>query len=152
MDSEIFLSSIALVNVCISWLMVGLIWIIQIVTYPIFTSVSAYKYDKFHSRHVSLITPLVAFLMLFELIVAVVLVLVSGPYWNYGYSSVNLGFLAIIWTSTFLVQIPLHAKLSVRFEKKDHTRLVKTNWIRTFAWTIKGLLSTILIFSLLQNT
>ena len=152
MDSEFFLPLIALVNVCISWFMVGLIWIIQIVTYPIFSSVGGYKYDKFHSKHVSLITPLVAPLMLFELAVAVVLLLVSGPYWNYGYSVVNLVFLAIIWASTFLIQIPLHVKLSVRFEKKNHTRLVWTNWIRTFAWTIKGLLSTILIFNLLQNT
>ena len=152
MDSEFFLPLIALVNVCISWFMVGLIWIIQIVTYPIFSSVGGYKYDKFHSKHVSLITPLVAPLMLFELAVAVVLLLVSGPYWNYGYSVVNLVLLAIIWASTFLIQIPLHVKLSVKFEKKNHTRLVRTNWIRTFAWTIKGLLSTILIFNLLQNT
>ena len=152
MDSEFFLPLIALVNVCISWFMVGLIWIIQIVTYPIFSSVGGYKYDKFPSKHVSLITPLVAPLMLFELAVAVVLLLVSGPYWNYGYSVVNLVFLAIIWASTFLIQIPLHVKLSGKFEKKNHTRLVRTNWIRTFAWTIKGLLSTILIFNLLQNT
>ncbi len=152
MDSEFFLPLIALVNVCISWFMVGLIWIIQIVTYPIFSSVGGYKYDKFHSKHVSLITPLVAPLMLFELAVAVVLLLVSGPYWNYGYSVVNLVFLAIIWASTFLIQIPLHVKLSVKFEKKNHTRLVRTNWIRTFAWTMKGLLSTILIFNLIQNT
>ena len=152
MDSEFFLPLIALVNVCISWFMVGLIWIIQIVTYPIFSSVGGYKYDKFHSKHVSLISPLVAPLMLFDLAVAVVLLLVSGSYWNYGYSVVNLVFLAIIWASTFLIQIPLHVKLSVKYEKKNHTRLVRTNWIRTFAWTIKGLLSTILIFNLLQNT
>ena len=152
MDSEIAFLLIALANVCISWLMIGLIWIVQIVTYPIFSSVGCHKYDEFHSKHVSLITPLVAPLMLFELFVGVMLLVVSGPFWYYGYSVINLIFLAIIWASTFFIQIPLHAKLSLRFDRKFHTSLVRTNWVRTFAWSIKGLFSAILLLKLISNT
>ena len=46
----------------------------------------------------------------------------------------------IIWASTALLQIPHHNALSKAYELEAHNLLVQTNWIRTIAWSIRGLL------------
>jgi hypothetical protein len=52
-------------------------------------------------------------------------------------SLVPLGF---NWASTWLIQIPLHHKLGVGFDADVHGRLVTSNWWRTAAWTLRGVL------------
>jgi hypothetical protein len=46
--------------------------------------------------------------------------------------------LASNWLSTWVVQIPLHNCLAAGFDSEAHRRLVKTNWMRTAAWTLRG--------------
>jgi hypothetical protein len=48
--------------------------------------------------------------------------------------------LAVIWLSTFLVQVPLHNALVGGFDPQVHASLVRSNWIRTLAWSVRGLL------------
>ncbi len=49
--------------------------------------------------------------------------------------------LALVWFSTFLIQVPCHETLAVSFQAQVHRRLVATNWIRTVAWTLRGMLA-----------
>lgn len=51
-----------------------------------------------------------------------------------------------IFASTFFIQVPLHQKLSVGKDSHLIYRLVRTNWMRTIAWTLKAILM-ILIFT-----
>ena len=49
---------------------------------------------------------------------------------------------SIVWLSTFGFQVPIHNQLQTGKEDKLIQRLVKTNWIRTSAWSLKaGLVS-----------
>ena len=43
-----------------------------------------------------------------------------------------------LWLSTLLFYAPLHMRLSTGFDAVVHRRLVRTNWIRTVAWTARG--------------
>jgi len=43
--------------------------------------------------------------------------------------------LAVIWLSTFLLQVPCHRGLAAGFQVTVHRRLVRSNWIRTLAWS-----------------
>ena len=52
----------------------------------------------------------------------------------------GVGLLVVIWLSTFLLQVPRHRTLESGFDISVHRRLVGTNWIRTFAWSLRGLL------------
>jgi hypothetical protein len=54
--------------------------------------------------------------------------------------AIGLALLAIIWLSTAFVQVPCHNGLSQGFDAIVHRRLVRTNWIRTVAWSLRGLL------------
>jgi hypothetical protein len=50
----------------------------------------------------------------------------------------GLLLVAAIWTSTALVQVPCHRKLSGGFDLRTAHRLIKTNWLRTLAWTARA--------------
>jgi len=56
------------------------------------------------------------------------------------YAWLNAGLLAAIWVSTFALQGPYHHRLTRAFDPFTHRSLVKTNWIRTAAWTIRGII------------
>jgi hypothetical protein len=51
----------------------------------------------------------------------------------------------VIWISTFLVQVPLHRRLSAAWDPVAARRLVQTNWIRAAAWTLRGVLALLLL-------
>ena len=51
-----------------------------------------------------------------------------------------LALIGVIWLSTFLVQVPLHDLLGQGFDPDRHAALVRTNWIRTLAWSARGVL------------
>ena len=53
---------------------------------------------------------------------------------------VGLTLLAVVWGSTFFLQVPAHEKLASRFDATTHRRLVRSNWIRTVGWTFRGIL------------
>jgi hypothetical protein len=57
----------------------------------------------------------------------------------------GLALVAAIWLSTAAIQVPCHAKLAAGFDAEVHARLVSSNWIRTVAWTARGLLALAMI-------
>jgi len=46
--------------------------------------------------------------------------------------------LAIVWGSTFFLQVPRHGELALGFDQAAQTALVATNLIRTIAWSLRG--------------
>jgi hypothetical protein len=58
---------------------------------------------------------------------------------------VGLVLLAGIWLSTALVQAPIHGRLARGFDPALHRRLVRSNWVRTGLWTMRGLVAAILV-------
>jgi hypothetical protein len=110
----------------------GLIWFVQVVHYPLFALVDAESFKKHHHQHTKLTTFVVLPLMSAEAIIVIVLLSYSS------FDSMHLlsaGMLAAIWLSTFLIQVPLHQKLSICFDSKIHKRLVLSNWLRTALWS-----------------
>jgi hypothetical protein len=56
---------------------------------------------------------------------------------------VYLVLLAVIGVSTARQGAPSHVLLARQFDPEVHARLVRTNWIRTAAWTALGVLDLI---------
>ena len=122
--------------------LVGLIWTIQLVHYPLFAQVGESGYVAYQHRHMALIGPLVGPLMLIEALVALGLLLMTP-----GSPAAIAGFVLVlvIWGSTALVQVPCHRILTASFDAEAHRRLVRSNWVRTVAWTLRGLLAILMI-------
>ena len=120
--------------------LVGVIWIVQILHYPLLANVGADGYADYHNRHTSRITPVVAPAMILELLTAIYLAFTVFEAIDYRYFWCGLALVLIIWLSTFFVQVPLHEKLGASFESGVQRKLVQTNWIRTIAWSLRGAL------------
>mgnify|MGYP001004379549 FL=1 len=120
-----------------TWALVGLIWTIQCVHYPLFALVGAENFASYHQRHTTQITWIVAPLMLTELGSAAWLVIAGA---RDPWLLASLIPLAFNWLSTWRVQIPLHDRLAGGFEAQVHRRLVRSNGWRTASWTLRGIL------------
>lgn len=116
---------------------VGLIWTIQLVSYPGFLHLPADQFPAAHKDHAWRITLIVAPLFLLE-ISATLLWLLVLPETRTPWHLAVMGCVATAWLSTFLIQVPLHHRLSVEPKHADMRTLIATNWIRTVAWTAKA--------------
>lgn len=139
-----------LLNLASTWFMVGLIWMVQIVHYPLFKDVGLDQFENYQNKHQLRISFIVGPVMLIE---ALSTVLLAFYPLEFGQSNVILGvgLLLAIWISTVVFQIPCHGKLNHGFETKAYKRLVTTNWIRTIAWSSRGVLVALILIQLLQN-
>jgi len=118
-------------------MMVGFIWTIQVLTYPMMKAVPAEGFVAFELMHRNRVTAVLVVLAPTEIIATagVVLFVDDVPGW------LSIGAAALlfaIWLSTLLFYAPLHMRLSTGFDPVVHQRLVRTNWVRTAAWTARG--------------
>lgn len=130
------------VHLAATWCLVGLIWVIQVVHYPLLKAVGRGEFVAYHERHMALITWVVGPLMLAEIGSAGLLLLLGERSWLFGISLVPL---AGVWVSTALLQIPLHQKLTRGYDAATIDRLVSTNGWRTLGWSLRGLCLAMLI-------
>jgi hypothetical protein len=132
------LEVMALVHFGITSYLVGLIWVIQVVHYPLFREVGSESFPRYERSHTHRISWVVALPMMAEGICATSLVVLlrSGPLALYAW--LGIGLLSVIWLSTATLQMPCHERLSRGFDPMVYRRLVASNWIRTAAWTIRG--------------
>jgi hypothetical protein len=120
--------------------MVGLVWFVQRVHYPLFADVGSQQFPAYESAHVLRTNPVVGPAMLIEAATALGMVALPMPNVPHLLPWLGVGLLAVIWLSTWLLQVPRHRELSAGFDASSHRRLVATNWIRTSAWSLRGLL------------
>ncbi|MFT5355333.1 MAG: hypothetical protein ACI9KE_002552 [Polyangiales bacterium] len=113
--------------------MCAVIWFVQLVHYPLFARVGPSAFKQYETEHVRRITWIVAPLMLIELVSSGWLVARDSSPANIA----GLALVGVIWASTLLVQVPLHTRLSEGFDEKNVQRLVRSNWIRTLAWSAR---------------
>ena len=120
--------------------MVGLIWFVQLVHYPLHAWVGTQTFAQYQQNHMQWTSLAVGPAMLIE--AATTLFLFLNPTQNLPSWSFLLGMvlLAIVWLSTALLQVPAHNQLLQSFHPTAHSTLVWSNWIRTVAWTARGVL------------
>jgi hypothetical protein len=51
-----------------------------------------------------------------------------------------LALLIVIWLSTALLPVPCHGVLAQGFDAAVHQRLVRGDWLRTVAWSLRSAL------------
>ncbi|MGI9187048.1 MAG: hypothetical protein ACR2J9_05940 [Gaiellales bacterium] len=119
--------------------MVGVIWMCQLAHYPLFRDVGD-QLPRYQARNVRLTTWVVGLPMLVEAACAVVLLMwrpVDVPLWT---AIVGLALVVISWIATMAFSVPMHERLGHGYVAGAHRRLVQTNWLRTVAWTARGVL------------
>jgi hypothetical protein len=130
--------SILLVQLATTLPLVGLIWFVQVVAYPLFARVAAADFPAYHEAHLRLITYVVGPLMLGELIGAMAWLLWPLDDVPRAVAWVGAALAVIAWVATMFVSVPQHNILARGFDARACDALIVTNWIRTAAWTVRG--------------
>ncbi len=126
-----------IVHAAMTLFMLGVIWFVQIVHYPLFHRVGEAGFAEYERQHTQRTGYVLALPMLVELATAVALAWRLGG----GLAWCGLVLLMGIWLSTWLWQVPAHRRLELGFDAATHRRLVRTNWVRTIAWSARGILA-----------
>lgn len=111
-----------------------LIWMVQLIVYPSFLYFN--KLDslyKWHETYTKRIAVIVIPLMFGQLITIVLQVFTMQDL----YTLASSGLVFLVWASTFLQFVPLHANISHKRSVESTLKQLKNkNWIRTVLWTL----------------
>lgn len=130
-------SSLLMVQLIATCAMFGVIWFVQLVTYPQFEAISSVDFPSYHSDYSRRITWLVGPLMILELATSIgcVWLLWNSPLrWL---AITGLILVLLLWATTALLQVPQHEKLSYGKDEEVIAALVAGNWIRVALWTAR---------------
>jgi hypothetical protein len=136
--TEQFGRAILLIHLAATLFLVGLIWFVQVVHYPLLARVGATDAPAYEQAHTRRIVPVVAPPMLTELFSGLLLIWFRPSGIADEQVGVGLALLVVIWISTQFVQVPCHERLCRAFDPAVHRQLIATNWIRTATWTLRG--------------
>ena len=129
-----------LTNAAATLFMVGLIWFVQIVHYPLMSRVGRDSFPPYSKSHSRLTSFTVGPPMLAEAATTILLLVLRPAAIPLVAAVAGVLLLAAIWLSTALLQAPKHTALGNAFDRRQHRALVSTNWLRTAAWTARGAL------------
>ena len=132
--------ALLLANAAATLFMTGLIWMVQLVHYPLFAEVGPGDFSRYHASHSRRITPLVLPVMAVELVTSALLVLTPPAGVSSPATWVGLALAVTLWVSTVLILSPAHGSLSDGFNRARIDRLVAINWPRTAGWTARSAL------------
>ncbi len=118
--------------------MFGVIWMVQLVHYPLMRFVSESQFARFETAHRVRISWVVGPLMLVEgvCVLAFLIAPPAGLPWWLPWAGAAAEAVAI--GTTVLISAPLHERLNAHFDPALLNRLIATNWIRTVAWTARA--------------
>ncbi|HSG80544.1 MAG TPA: hypothetical protein VLD62_13260 [Acidimicrobiia bacterium] len=137
--------TLLLVHAGATLVLAGLIWTVQVVHYPLFDGVGADRFTEYEARHASSIGRLLVVPAGIEVVAAGWLA-VDPPDGVPPWLILSSGALLFaVWVVTVLVQVPTHRRLSSGFDPDVHRRLVVSNWWRTGAWTVRGIVALVMI-------
>lgn len=138
-----------LVQAVAAWYMVGTIWTMQILNYPLLARIDPAgvpRYEQAHNRRFGIVVgPGVA-----AALVSTLGVQFDRPApIGWAAPTTTAALLLVIIASTVAGQARAHARLAERFDAAVHAALVRGNWIRTGAWTAIAALDLWMITQLL---
>lgn len=140
-----------LVHLAATWFMAGLIWLVQIVHYPLFSDYDRRLFSGIMHRHQTRISLVVGPVMMVELVSGGWLLWISHGTAAAVWLQAGFAILIAIWISTAVIQMPRHRQLLAGPENRLIHKLVAENRWRTAGWTMRGILVSLALNTLLPT-
>lgn len=118
--------------------LVGVVWFVQIVHYPMFPRLQSAAFSNFHAESIRRTWWLVAPLLMVESVTGLLLLWHRPSGVPLPLAVAGLSLVLVNWLSTLFLQMRQHRALSKGFDHYVYRNLVATNWIRTITWTARG--------------
>jgi hypothetical protein len=129
------------VLVATSLFLVGMIWTIQVVHYPLFAEVGDGAFVAYEAAHTRRMGRLLAVPWGVQGVASAVLLLRVPDGVPVAAVWVAAVLVAVPVLVTIVSSVPAHRVLGDGFDRDAHARLVRTNWLRTAAWSAHGVLA-----------
>ena len=136
-----FLRRTVIVHVAATLFMVGMIWTIHTVHYPLFAEVGPATYESFQAAHVERIGRLLLLPWLTE---GLTLLALIGAAFVGGHRNLRVPVavgavaMAVVLVISGVWSAPAHGELADGFDAAVHDRLMTANLVRALAWTLRG--------------
>ena len=130
--------------------MFGVIWVMQVVHYPLMRFVSGEQFARFETAHRVRISRVVGPLMLIEGVCVLAFLFAPPASLAWWLPWVGAGVEAVAIGTTAFVSAPLHERLNAHFDTATLDRLIATNWIRTIAWTARAAVAIAMLVAVLR--
>lgn len=143
-------AEIALVaNAAATLVMVGVIWFVQRVHYPLLALVGTDRATGVALEHQRRTGQVVAVPMAVEGVSTLVLLVERPAEVSLIWPWLGAVLLAVALGSTVLLSVPRHAKMASDPDPAIGQSLVRTNWPRTVAWSARGVIVIIMVIQVL---
>ena len=123
-----------MIHIISTSIMVGVIWVIQLVHYPSFKYVNESDYIIFQKYHMSNISYIVFPVMFTELITALIILFFGEKSLFFVLSLICL---FLIWVFTGVLFTKYHRILKEGKDLMIIEKMIKANWIRSLLWTMR---------------
>jgi hypothetical protein len=135
------MTAAVLINLVTSWTMFGVIWMVQLVHYPLMAHTGPQHSAAYQRLHVRRMALLVIPIMLIEAAVTTYLSIASPSMTSIASSILLAG----IWTITFSMSVPAHERLETGFTETAHKSLMASNRLRSILWSAKALVAVYMV-------
>jgi hypothetical protein len=132
-------------NAFATCVMVGVIWFVQVVHYPLLATIGQDRASEIAQEHQRRTGWVVGAPMAIEGVTTLWLLVQRPQHVNVLLPWLAAFFLAVALASTIFLSVPLHEKMANSPTADIGARLVRTNWPRTIAWTLRGVLAAIML-------
>ena len=123
-----------MIHIISTSIMVGVIWVVQLVHYPSFKYVNESDYIIFQKYHMSNISYIVFPVMFTELITALIILFFGEKSLFFVLSLICL---FLIWVITGVLFTKYHSILKEGKDLMIIEKMIKANWIRALLWTMR---------------
>ncbi len=132
-------------NTIATAVMVGVIWFVQIVHYPLLAQFGSTQSVAVAEQHQQRTGYVVGLPMLVEGVSTLWLLARTPDGVAVLLPWVNAVLLAVALGGTLILSVPLHAKMALAHNDETGRKLVVTNWPRTIAWTLRSALCVVML-------
>tara|TARA_B100000085_G_scaffold37956_1_gene31081 strand:+ start:1517 stop:2071 length:555 start_codon:yes stop_codon:yes gene_type:complete len=145
------LAATVAVHAAATMAMVGLIWTVQVVHYPLFESVGAEAYPNYQSRHIDRIGAVLVVPWGLEGLSIVALLVLARERTMRVLAVAGAALMGLILLVTMIWAAPVHGELLDGFDPEQHDTLMVSNLVRTLLWTARGGVAMAMVWVLLDR-
>ncbi len=139
-------SALVVAHACATWFLVGMIWFVQYVHYPLFANVGDAEYVEFQAEHVSRIGLVLALPWITEGVTTLGLLGLAQRGRELVVVLAGAAAAAGVLLISGLESAPAHGALADGFDPDIHAGLLEWNLARALLWTLKGAIAAVLLW------
>ena len=138
-------------NLVATCVMVGVIWFVQLVHYPLLAIIEMDRAPEIAIEHQRRTAWVVGLPMAVEGVTTLVLLVARPDGVDAWLAWAGAVVLAVVLAATVFLSVPLHERMATDPDATVGRRLVVTNWPRTVGWTLRGVIAGIMLAQAIRH-